>query len=117
MKTLNIYAAPYTLSQVNKKDDGTLKTQKETTRDNILSAIDHFDTGLGEDTNFILIATREKLEGGDFRYSISMTYLDHEADLIDMKISLPVRTPAILISDDNDISRTIKRAVDNIVLS
>jgi hypothetical protein len=72
MKDRIISIPSFLMTQVNKKTDGTLKTQKEILIDSISEAIDCFEGIFDFPENCALLCFREAI-GDDYKYALSIT--------------------------------------------
>jgi hypothetical protein len=115
MKTLTIHIPTFKQTEVNKKEDGSLRSRKEIIKEEISIAIDAFMSSPDEDADFILICGKEKLDNGDCQYGIAVMPINANNDSEFVKVQMPNFTtlPIIFIDNGKEAGKVIERVLNN----
>lgn len=114
-----VWLPTFKLSQVNKRDDGSIIPHLEILSSNMAANVDAMEAaGTPDSDNVIYICIKEKLDDGDYLCAIAAMPLNKDIhDLVDVQLRKFKKVPHIVISSKPGIVDVIKKVLKNIIFS
>ena len=100
-------------SELNKKEDGSIMTHKETLKLHIGEAIDTYD---GDLDDCMVLCVAEKIKDDDYRYGLACVSTK-EKDILGVSMPTFKELPEVVVTNKISKFKTIVRILNNMTFS